>query len=94
MRGRQGGVRVEKHGKFLGMVPYDFRKPSLARVKERMWNPEDERIITPRDFGIGWTLNLYQLHQKYPQFFYLLIAAVALRIIFRISRFLKRLRSD
>jgi hypothetical protein len=87
-------VIVEKHGKFLGVVPYDFRRPTLARVKERMWNPEDERIITPRDFGIGWTLNLYQLRSRYPQLFHLLIAAVALRIVLKIRRFFKRLKSD
>jgi hypothetical protein len=85
---------VETHGKFLGVVPYDFRKPTLARLKERMWNPDDERIITPRDFGIGWTLNLYQFRKRYPQLFYLLIADVALRILLRTRRFLKQAKSD
>ena len=85
---------METHGTFLGIVPYDFRGPTLARLKERMWNPDDERIITPRDFGIGWTLNLYRLRERYPWPFYLLIAAVALRVLLQVRRFCKRLEKE
>ncbi len=81
---------MEKHGDFLGFIPYDFRKPGFARLKERMWNPDDERVITPRDFGIGWTLNLYQLRKRYPWLFYLLVAAVAVRLVLKAKRFFKR----
>jgi uncharacterized membrane protein len=42
-------------------VPYDFRFPTLQRVRERFWNPEDPRIFTPNVFGVGWSLNAYQL---------------------------------
>lgn len=52
------------HGQVLGIVPYDFRVPTLARVRERWWNPDDERIFTPREFGIGWSINLYQLRRQ------------------------------
>ena len=45
------------HGS-LGFVPYDLRIPTVARVKERMWNPDDDRVISPRVFGVGWTVNL------------------------------------
>ena len=45
------------HGS-LGFVPYDLRMPTVARVKERMWNPDDDRVISPRVFGVGWTVNL------------------------------------
>ena len=45
----------------LGFVPYDFRVPTLARVKERMWDPEGAHLISPRVFGVGWTLNLGRL---------------------------------
>jgi hypothetical protein len=48
------------HGSIIG-VPYDFRPPTVERVKERVWNPEDKRIFTPHVFGVGWTLNLYRL---------------------------------
>ena len=45
----------------LGFVPYDFRIPTLARVKERMWDPEGAHLISPRVFGVGWTLNVGRL---------------------------------
>ena len=50
------------HGNVLG-VPYDFRKPSARRFQERWWNPEDSRIFTPRDFGVGWAVNLYRVKE-------------------------------
>ncbi len=44
-------------GKVAAVVPYDFRMPTSARVRERLWNPEGEHVISPRVFGVGWTLN-------------------------------------
>ena len=49
------------HGRTLGVVPYDFRRPTVARVKERWWNRRDRRLFTPRVFGVGWDLNLARL---------------------------------
>ena len=46
------------NGTVAGFVPYDLRVPTLARVQERIWNPEDETVINPAVFGVGWTLNL------------------------------------
>lgn len=46
----------EWHGA-VGPVPYDFRKPTLDRLRSRMWSPESP-LIQPRAFGVGWTLNL------------------------------------
>ncbi len=48
------------HGTVLG-VPYDFRRPSGRRARAAWWNPEDPRLFTPRDFGVGWALNLARL---------------------------------
>jgi len=48
------------HGRILG-VPYDFRVPTLARVKRTWWSPRDRRIFTPRAFGVGWGVNLGRL---------------------------------
>ena len=50
-------------GRLLG-VPYDFRFPTLSRLKERLWNPDDPRLITPRAFGIGWSVNAYELMRR------------------------------
>ena len=62
----QLGRRPEErdwHGRVLG-VPYDFRVPSLERLRARLWNREDERVLTPMVFGIGWSVNLYQLTRR------------------------------
>jgi hypothetical protein len=84
---------MQPYGEVLG-VPYDFRRPTWSRVKERMWNPDDERLITPRDFGIGWSVNFYQLHRQYPALFWLLTVFAAVRIIQRTVRFFNKEKSD
>ncbi|MBI3969378.1 MAG: hypothetical protein HY329_27355 [Chloroflexi bacterium] len=61
-----GGVvalRWGKTGRFLG-VPYDFRPPTLARVRERWWNRDDQRILTPHTFGWGWSINLREVARR------------------------------
>ena len=44
------------HGALAGIVPYDFRKPTADRMRERWWNAEAP-YLTPRMFGVGWDLN-------------------------------------
>ncbi|MBT8203020.1 MAG: hypothetical protein KJO87_06935 [Acidimicrobiia bacterium] len=44
------------HGALAGFVPYDFRKPTVERLKATFWNP-DGAIIVDRAFGVGWTIN-------------------------------------
>ena len=46
------------HGIVAGFVPYDFRMPTFARLRERMWDPEGENLVNPRVFGVGWTVNV------------------------------------
>jgi hypothetical protein len=45
------------HGALGGFVPYDFRIPTVEKVKRTFWNP-DGAIIVNRVFGVGWTINL------------------------------------
>ena len=47
----------EGFGTVGGIVPYDFRAPTFERIKERMWNPSDDRVLVPTIFGVGWTVN-------------------------------------
>ena len=54
----------EWHGKVANFVPYEFRPPTLERLRERLWNPEDPRIFTEHIFGIGWAINFHTLLQK------------------------------
>jgi hypothetical protein len=54
----------EWHGKVADFVPYDFRMPTGARLRERLWNPEDPRIFTEHFFGVGWSINFYTLLRR------------------------------
>ena len=51
-------------GRFLG-VPYDFRVPTVDRLRDRFWNEDDERIFTPMVFGVGWSINFFRLVEKF-----------------------------
>jgi hypothetical protein len=48
-------------GRVAGVVPYDFRIPTLERARSRWWNTQDERLFVPTVFGVGWTLNIARL---------------------------------
>jgi hypothetical protein len=50
----------DPQGKLAGL-PYDFRKPTVAKVRSRMWNRSDRRLFTPKAFGVGYDINLYWL---------------------------------
>ena len=48
----------EPQGHFWGL-PYDWRRPTLARWRSRWWNRSDLRLLTPKTFGWGWDINMY-----------------------------------
>jgi hypothetical protein len=52
------------HGRVFGLVPYDFRLPTLGRIKARYWNAEDRRLLTPTAFGAGWGINVRQVIRR------------------------------
>jgi hypothetical protein len=54
------------HGQVL-VFPYDFRVPTFERVMQRWWNPDDERVFTPDVFGVGWSINLFQLMKRFKE---------------------------
>ena len=47
-------------------VPYDWRRPTAARVKSRWWNPADSRLFTPKSYGWGFDINLARLLGRKP----------------------------
>lgn len=60
-------VRAPRHRTWEGVVfgvPYDFRVPTLERLRQRCWNANDPRIFTPHVFGVGWSVNVYQVMNK------------------------------
>lgn len=54
---------MRKPGTFLG-IPYDWRRPTRARVRQRWWNPDDHRVFTPKAFGWGYDINLRELGRR------------------------------
>lgn len=44
------------HGKVADFVPYDFRVPTIERVRTTYWNPEGP-ILSAKVFGVGWAPN-------------------------------------
>lgn len=46
----------DTQGRFLGM-PYDWRRPTGRKVRQRLWNPGGP-LLSPKVFGWGYTLNL------------------------------------
>lgn len=48
------------HGSVAGF-PYDFRIPTLEKLRNTFWNPNDSRLLVPHAFGVGWTINFYPL---------------------------------
>lgn len=85
---------MKKAGKILG-IPYDFRFPTLARFRERMWNREDPRIFTPRVYGAGWTVNFATLKDRSTPGFVIAVAVFALmylNALRKIKKSLERMR--
>jgi hypothetical protein len=46
------------HDRLFGVLPYDLRFPTWTRLKQTFWNPTSERILVPKAFGVGWSLNV------------------------------------
>lgn len=47
-------------GRFLGL-PYDWRRPTLQRVRTELWNPRTQRVFVPKSFGWGYGINFAAL---------------------------------
>ena len=45
------------HGALGGVMPYDFRMPTVEKIRTTVWNP-DGTIVANKAFGLGWTVNL------------------------------------
>lgn len=48
------------HGRVGGVVPYDFRPPTLERIRDAYWNPHSDELFSDRVFGVGWAVNLHR----------------------------------
>lgn len=59
-------AKPAKTGRFLWM-PYDWRRPTVARFKSRFWNRREPRFLVPKAFGWGWTFNFARLFGRKPK---------------------------
>ena len=48
------------NGRVGGVVPYDFRPPTLERIRNAYWNPNSDELFSDRVFGVGWAVNLHR----------------------------------
>lgn len=46
------------NGKVAGVVPYDFRIPTIDHLREAYWDPENEQVFSEKVFGVGWAVNI------------------------------------
>jgi hypothetical protein len=56
-------MKTPETKRFLG-IPYDWRPPTIALIKERSWNPSDRRILTPKVVGWGYSINFYEVGRR------------------------------
>ena len=40
----------QRKGHFLG-VPYDWTRPTLERLRNSVWNPDEPRVVVPKAYG-------------------------------------------
>jgi hypothetical protein len=52
------------HGKVAGVIPYDFRVPTLERVRSAYWDPDSDTVFTDKVIGVGWAVNIPVLIRK------------------------------
>jgi hypothetical protein len=54
------------HGRVADVVPYDFRIPTMERVRDTYWNPEGP-LLSAKAFGVGWAPNFGVLTRVFGQ---------------------------
>lgn len=52
------------HGKVGGFIPYDFRVPTVERVRKAYWDPTSDTVFTDKVVGVGWAVNIPVLIRK------------------------------
>jgi hypothetical protein len=46
----------EWHGN-VGGIPYDFRPPTVEKLRRSAWDPDNPHVLVPHAFGVGWSIN-------------------------------------
>ena len=50
----------EWHGD-VGGVPYDFRPPTVEKLRRTFWDADNPKVVVPHGFGVGWSVNFARL---------------------------------
>ncbi len=53
----------QPRGRFRG-IPFNWSPPSKHDVGRGLWDPDDPRLITPKNFGWGYSINLASLFKR------------------------------
>ena len=53
------------HGKVAG-IPYDFRVPTVEKLRNTFWNKDTASVLVPHAFGMGWSINFYPIVHPRP----------------------------
>jgi Family of unknown function (DUF5808) len=53
----------DPQGRFLGL-PHNWSRPARADVGKGVWDPEDRRIFTPKNYGWGYGINFAALMRR------------------------------
>jgi hypothetical protein len=46
------------NGRLLGVIPYDLRVPTLARLRDSYFNTRSNALFTSQPVGVGWSVNI------------------------------------
>jgi hypothetical protein len=50
-------------GRFMG-IPYNWQWPTRADAARGIWDPDDHRILTPKNYGWGYGINFAELARR------------------------------
>ena len=50
-------MTTKRTGTVLGM-PYDWRRPSLQRIRDEVFDRDEPKFIVPKAYGWGYGINL------------------------------------
>jgi hypothetical protein len=49
---------MKRNGSLAG-IPYDTRRPTMARLKFTYWSAQNPRFFPPKVDGLGWGINFF-----------------------------------
>ena len=48
----------------VGFIPYNFRLPTIERIREGYWNEDNPHVFSPEVIGLGWAINFHAILEK------------------------------